>query len=93
MPADPDRLPAEAQGVFAVEPFRDEATEIARRQVKGGAQIIDVCLQSTEGDEKAAVRELYDRIGRAVKVPVMIEVTLNRMVSTRVCSGSPRVVS
>ncbi|MCK5376304.1 MAG: homocysteine S-methyltransferase family protein, partial [Acidobacteria bacterium] len=31
----------------------DDAVEIARRQVKGGAQIIDVCLQSTEGDEVA----------------------------------------
>ena len=53
----------------------DEATEIARRQVKGGAQILDVCLQSTEGDEKTAVGELYDRIGRAVKVPIMIDST------------------
>ena len=53
----------------------DEATEIARRQVKGGAQIIDICLQSTEGDEKTAVGELYDRVGRAVKVPIMIDST------------------
>jgi 5-methyltetrahydrofolate--homocysteine methyltransferase len=53
----------------------DEATEIARRQVKGGAQIIDVCLQSTESDEKTAVAELYDRIGRAIKVPIMIDST------------------
>jgi 5-methyltetrahydrofolate--homocysteine methyltransferase len=53
----------------------DEATEIARRQVKSGAQIIDICLQSTEGDEKASVDELYDRVGRAVKVPIMIDST------------------
>jgi 5-methyltetrahydrofolate--homocysteine methyltransferase len=53
----------------------DEATEIARRQVKSGAQIIDICLQSTEGDEKASVDELYDRVGRAVKVPLMIDST------------------
>ena len=53
----------------------DEATEIARRQVKGGAQILDICLQSTEGDEKTAVGELYERIGRAVKVPIMIDST------------------
>jgi 5-methyltetrahydrofolate--homocysteine methyltransferase len=53
----------------------DEATEIARRQVRGGAQIIDVCLQTTEGDEQVSVRELYDRIGRAVKVPIMIDST------------------
>jgi 5-methyltetrahydrofolate--homocysteine methyltransferase len=53
----------------------DEATEIARRQVKNGAQIIDVCLQSTEGDEKAAVDALYNRLGRAVKVPIMVDST------------------
>ena len=53
----------------------DEATEIARRQVKSGAQIIDVCLQSTEGDEIEAVREVYDRIGHAVKAPIMIDST------------------
>ena len=53
----------------------DEAVEIARRQVKGGAQIIDVCLQSTEGDEVAAIREFYDRLGRAVKAPIMIDST------------------
>src|SRR2546427_7042006 len=29
----------------------EEASEIARRQGRGGAQIVDVCLQSTERDE------------------------------------------
>ena len=29
----------------------EEASEIARRQVRGGAQVVDVCLQSTERDE------------------------------------------
>ncbi|MDX2438431.1 MAG: methionine synthase [Acidobacteriota bacterium] len=53
----------------------DEAVEIARRQVKGGAQIIDVCLQSTEGDEVAEIREFFDRLGRAVKAPIMIDST------------------
>jgi 5-methyltetrahydrofolate--homocysteine methyltransferase len=53
----------------------DEAVEIARRQVKGGAQIMDVCLQTTEGVEIVAIRELYERLGRAVKVPLMIDST------------------
>jgi 5-methyltetrahydrofolate--homocysteine methyltransferase len=53
----------------------DDAVEIARRQVKGGAQILDVCLQSTESDEVAAIHELFDRLGRAIKVPIMIDST------------------
>ncbi|MCU0235275.1 MAG: homocysteine S-methyltransferase family protein, partial [Thermoanaerobaculales bacterium] len=53
----------------------DEAVEIARRQVRGGAQILDVCLQSTESDEMAAVREIFERLGRAVKAPLMIDST------------------
>ncbi len=53
----------------------DDAVEIARRQVAGGAQIVDVCLQSTEGDEMTAVREIYERLGRAVKAPIMIDST------------------
>src|SRR5579885_2157848 len=35
----------------------EEASEIARRQVKGGAQVVDVCLQSTERDEKNDIPE------------------------------------
>ncbi|MCJ7753109.1 MAG: dihydropteroate synthase, partial [Thermoanaerobaculales bacterium] len=73
----------------------DEATEIARRQVKGGAQIIDICLQSTEGDEKTAVRELYDRVGRAVKVPIMIDSTDSEAIEVALtyCQGKSIVNS
>ncbi|MEJ2188127.1 MAG: vitamin B12 dependent-methionine synthase activation domain-containing protein, partial [Acidobacteriota bacterium] len=39
------------------------------------AQIVDVCLQSTEGDEMEAEREIYERLGRAVKAPIMIDST------------------
>jgi 5-methyltetrahydrofolate--homocysteine methyltransferase len=53
----------------------EEATEIARRQVKGGAQIVDVCLQSTERDEKNDIPPFYDRLIRKIKVPVMIDTT------------------
>ena len=31
----------------------EEATEIARRQVKNGAHIVDVCLQTSDRDEIA----------------------------------------
>jgi len=53
----------------------EEATEIARRQVKGGAHIVDVCLQSTERDEKKDIPEFYEKLIRKIKAPVMIDTT------------------
>jgi 5-methyltetrahydrofolate--homocysteine methyltransferase len=53
----------------------EEASEIARRQVKGGAQIVDVCLQSTERDEKKDIPLFYERLIRKVKAPLMVDTT------------------
>jgi len=53
----------------------EEATEIARRQVRGGAQVIDVCLQSTERDEKKDIPSFYEKLIRKVKPPIMIDTT------------------
>jgi 5-methyltetrahydrofolate--homocysteine methyltransferase len=53
----------------------EEATEIARRQVKGGAHIVDVCLQSTERDEKKDIQPFYEKLIRKIKAPVMIDTT------------------
>jgi 5-methyltetrahydrofolate--homocysteine methyltransferase len=53
----------------------EEASEIARRQVRGGAHIVDVCLQSTERDEKADISPFYEKLIRKVKAPVMIDTT------------------
>jgi len=53
----------------------EEAAEIGRRQVRGGAQIVDVCLQSTERDELVDIAEFYERLIRTVKAPLMIDTT------------------
>src|SRR3982075_453419 len=53
----------------------EEASEIARRQVRGGAHIVDVCLQSTERDEKRDISPFYEKLLRKVKAPVMIDTT------------------
>jgi 5-methyltetrahydrofolate--homocysteine methyltransferase len=53
----------------------EEATEIARRQVKSGAHIVDVCLQSTDRDEAKDIPPFYDRLIRKIKVPLMIDTT------------------
>jgi 5-methyltetrahydrofolate--homocysteine methyltransferase len=53
----------------------EEASEIARRQVRGGAHIVDVCLQSTERDEKKDIPPFFEKLIRKVKVPMMIDTT------------------
>src|ERR1700678_3387440 len=53
----------------------EEATEIARWQVRNGAHVIDVCLQSTDRDEIADIPPFYDQLIRKIKVPIMIETT------------------
>src|SRR5438477_1815365 len=53
----------------------EEASEIARRQVRGGAQVVDVCLQSTERDEKKDIPPFYEKLIRKIKAPLMIDTT------------------
>ncbi|MBI4196709.1 MAG: methionine synthase [Deltaproteobacteria bacterium] len=53
----------------------EEATDIARRQVKNGAQIIDVCLQSTERDELPDIDPFYAKLIRKIKSPIMVDTT------------------
>ena len=53
----------------------EEASEIARRQVRGGAQVVDVCLQSTERDEQKDIPTFYEKLIRKIKAPVMIDTT------------------
>src|SRR5258708_6504346 len=53
----------------------EEASEIARRQVRGGAQVVDVCLQSTERDERKDIPLFYEKLIRKVKAPVMVDTT------------------
>ena len=53
----------------------DEASDIARRQVRNGAHIVDVCLQSSEREEIKDVPPFYDRLIRKIKAPIMIDST------------------
>ena len=53
----------------------EEATEIARRQVKSGAHIIDVCLQSTDREEMQDIPPFYEQLIRKIKAPIMIDTT------------------
>ncbi|HXN19591.1 MAG TPA: methionine synthase [Candidatus Binatus sp.] len=67
----------------------EEATEIARRQVKSGAHIVDLCLQSTDRDEMADIPPFYDQLIRKIKAPIMIDTTDPRAVELALtyCQG------
>ncbi len=63
------------KNLIAADKF-EEAVEIARRQVKNGAHIIDVCLQSTDRDEMVDIPQFYEKLIRAAsKPPIMIDTT------------------
>ena len=73
----------------------EEASEIARRQVRNGAHVIDVCLQSSDRDEIADIPPFYDRLVRKIKAPIMIDSTDPRSIELALtyCQGKSIVNS
>ena len=53
----------------------EEASEIGRKQVKGGAQVVDVCLADPDRDEMADMLSFLPELIRKVKAPLMIDST------------------
>jgi 5-methyltetrahydrofolate--homocysteine methyltransferase len=53
----------------------EEAAEIARAQVKGGAHVVDVSLQDAERDEVTDVELFMQELVKKVKAPVVIDTT------------------
>jgi len=53
----------------------EEASEIARAQVKRGAQVIDVCLANPDREEREDLRRFLEVVVKKVRVPLMIDST------------------
>ena len=53
----------------------DEASEIARAQVKNGAQIIDICLANPDRNEMDDMRCFLEQVTKKIRVPLMIDST------------------
>ena len=53
----------------------EEASEIARWQVKNGAHIVDVCLQSSDREEMKDIDPFYGKLMPKIKAPVMVDTT------------------
>lgn len=58
-----------------VEGKYEEASEIARAQVKSGAQVVDVCVQDPDRDEAEDMKLFLELVVKKVKVPLMIDTT------------------
>ncbi|WP_240733128.1 methionine synthase [Jeotgalibacillus sp. S-D1] len=53
----------------------EEASEIARAQVKGGAHVIDICLADPDRDEMEDMENFIQEVVKKVKVPLVIDST------------------
>lgn len=53
----------------------EEASEIARAQVKGGAHVIDICLADPDRDEIVDMENFIKEVVKKVKVPLVIDST------------------
>ncbi|WP_078382427.1 methionine synthase [Sutcliffiella halmapala] len=53
----------------------EEAAEVARAQVKGGAHVIDICLADPDRDELEDMTAFVQEVVKKVKVPLVIDST------------------
>ncbi|WP_202080110.1 methionine synthase [Caldalkalibacillus salinus] len=67
----------------------EEASEIARAQVKGGAHVIDVCLADPDREELEDMEAFLQQVVNKVKVPLMIDSTDERVIEKALtyCQG------
>ena len=58
----------------------EEAAEIARAQVKGGAHVIDLCLADPDRDELEDMENFIKEVVKKVKVPLVIDSTDDKVI-------------
>ncbi len=73
----------------------EEAAEIGRAQVRGGAQVLDVCLANPDRHEAEDMDRFMTSLTRKVKVPLMIDSTDAHVIelALRHCQGKAIVNS
>ena len=104
-PSDDNRplLVGERTNVIGSRKFKDliveerfeEAAEVGRAQVRGGGQVLDVCLANPDRDEHGDMLRFLDRLTRKVKAPLMIDSTDAGVIEAalRLCQGKAIVNS
>ncbi|MBN8231356.1 dihydropteroate synthase, partial [Corallococcus macrosporus] len=67
----------------------DDASEIARAQVRRAAQVIDICLANPDRDELEDMRHFLEVVVKKVRVPLMIDSTDEKVIAMALtyCQG------
>jgi 5-methyltetrahydrofolate--homocysteine methyltransferase len=58
----------------------EEAAEIARAQVKGGAHVIDICLADPDRDELTDMENFIPEVVKKIKAPLVIDSTDEKVI-------------
>lgn len=58
----------------------EEASEVARAQVKGGAHVIDICLADPDREEIVDMENFIKEVVKKVKVPLVIDSTDEKVI-------------
>lgn len=64
----------------------EEAAEIARAQVRTGAQVIDICVANPDRDEYADMASMLEFLPKKVRAPIMIDSTDSSVVELALTS-------
>ncbi len=67
----------------------DTCLAMAREAVKGGAHVLDVCVDYTGEDGVSDMREVVSRFATQATLPIMLDSTEPRCDRDRACSSSP----
>ena len=73
----------------------EAAAEIGRKQARGGANILDICLQDPDRDEQEDMRGFLTALSKIVKLPLMIDSTDPEVIEAalKMCQGKSIVNS
>ncbi|MDN4074989.1 methionine synthase [Fictibacillus terranigra] len=70
----------------------EEASEIARAQVKGGAHVIDICLADPDRDELQDMESFMKEVVKKVKVPLVIDSTDEQVIEKALTYSQGKVI-
>ncbi|PKG22425.1 methionine synthase [Niallia nealsonii] len=70
----------------------EEASEVARAQVKGGAHVIDICLADPDRDEIEDMQKFMEEVGKKIKVPLVIDSTDEKVIEKALSYSQGKVI-